>query len=276
MFFLLTETAHVPHAQGSHGGGFHLSSWVQLLARSLEPSPVSDFLIRWEKSIYSFIIVGIISFAAFSVSRNRGRVPTRARIAVEGIVTMLDGLVCGVLGKQGRAYTPFIGTLFIYILVSNLFGLIPLQNSTMSVLTTTVPLAVSVFLYVQWIGISKNGLGGYLYHLAGSPKEIFGYVLVPLNLPLHVLGEFIKPLSLSFRLYGNVMAGHILLGVFVMLGIQALAPLHVPAGIPFHIPFLFLEIMVGLIQAFVFTLLSTVYIAMMLPHEEHAAEHAAH
>lgn len=269
MLFLLTETA-----RSGHSNGFHLSNWIGLLAQSLHPSPVSDFLERWEKTIYSFLVVGLISFFAITVSRKRGQIPTRLRILVEQIVLGLDGLVCGVLGKQGRAYTPFIGTLFIYILVSNLVGLIPLQNSTMSFLTTTVPIAISVFLYVQWIGIVKNGLGGYLYHLAGSPKEIFGYALVPLNLPLHVLGEFIKPLSLSFRLYGNVMAGHILLGVFVMLGIQALAPLHVPVGIPFHIPFLFLEIMVGLIQAFVFTLLSTVYIAMMLPHEEHGEAHA--
>ena len=266
MLFLLNETSHGE-------ASFHLSSWVHLLAESLGDSPLAAFLTRWEKTIYSFIVVALISFGAFAVTRKKGQVPTHAQLMVEQIVIGLNSLVTGVLGPAGRAYTPFIGTLFIYILVSNLFGLIPLQNSTMSFLTTTVPIALSVFLYVQWVGITKNGLGGYLFHLAGSPKEIFGYVLVPLNLPLHILGEFIKPLSLSFRLYGNVMAGHILLGVFVMLGIQALAPLHIPAGIPFHIPFLFLEIMVGLIQAFVFTLLSTVYIAMMLPHEEHAAEH---
>lgn len=276
MFFLLIETGHSAAAKAAHSAGPHVSNWIQLLAKSLAPSAFSDFLTQWEKSIFSFIVVALICGAAVFVSKKRGQIPTRAQIAAEGIVTMLDGLVCGVLGKQGREYTPFVGSLFIYILASNLFGLIPLQNSTMSFITTTAPIAISVFLYVQWIGITKNGLVGYFYHLAGSPTDIFGWVLVPLNLPLHILGEFIKPLSLSFRLYGNIMAGHILLGVFIMLGLDALKPLHVPFGIPFHIPFLFLEIMVGLIQAFVFTLLATVYIAMMLPHEEHAAHEPVH
>jgi len=293
MFFLLGQTAHkvaghgqaaASHGEASHDGGGvpHAANWIQLLADSMAPSAASDFLRTWEKAIFSFIIVALISIFAIWVSKRIKIVPGRAQLFLEQIVLGLDGLVCGVLGPKGREYTPFVGTLFIYILVSNFFALIPLQNSTMSFITTTAPIAIAVFLYVQWIGITKNGIKGYFFHLAGSPKDAFGWVLVPLNLPLHVLGEFIKPLSLSFRLYGNMMAGHILLGVFIMLGLGILKPLHIPAGIPLHFPFMFLEIMVGLIQAFVFTLLSTVYIAMMLPHDDHEHEdgheagHTAH
>ena len=287
MFFLLTETAHKTRAAAAHGaaehgseaahsGGPHVSNWVQLLADAMAPSQLSDFLRTWEKAIFSFIIVALITVFSVWVSRRVRIVPTRAQLFLESIVLGLDGLVCGVLGPKGREYTPFIGTLFIYIFVSNMFGLIPLQNSTMSFLTTTAPIAICVFLYVQFIGLKKNGPIGYVYHLMGSPKDAFGWVLVPLTLPRHVLGEFIKPLSLSFRLYGNIMAGHLLLGVFIMLGIGLLKPLHIPAGVPLHFPFLFLEIMVGLIQAFVFTLLSTVYIAMMLPHDDHEHEHESH
>ena len=271
MFFLLSQTAETHHEEVH----FHLSNWVKLLADAFAPSAFSEFLVHWEKVIFSLIVVTLIGTFAIWVSRRIERVPSRPQLFLESLVLALDGLVCGVLGPSGRAYTPFVGSLFIYILVSNLFGLVPLQNSTTSFLTTTVPLALSVFLYVQWVGIKQNGIKGYFYHLMGSPKELFGWILVPLNLPLHVLGEFIKPLSLSFRLYGNVMAGHILLGVFVMLGIQMLKPLHLPIGVPLHFPFLFLEIMVGVIQAFVFTLLSTVYIAMMLPHDE-GHEHGEH
>ena len=144
----------------------------------------------------------------------------------------------------------------------------------MGFLTTTAPLAVCVFVYVQWTGIAKNGLFGYLHHLCGSPRDIFGWLVAPMMFPLHVLGEFIKPLSLSFRLYGNIMAGHILLAVFMGMGIAMLKPFHIPAGVPLHFPFLFLELLVGAIQSLVFALLSTIYIAMMLPHEEHAAEQA--
>jgi F-type H+-transporting ATPase subunit a len=265
MIFLLTETAR---HEASHAHP-EAANWVKLLAKSLGHSPVSEFLLRWETAIYSALVVGLISLFAFTVARRARLVPGRLQTALEMLVSGLEGLVTGVLGPEGRRYTPFVGSLFIYILFSNLFGLVPLQNSTMAFLTTTAPLAICVFLYVQWIGITQNGPIGYLYHMCGSPKDVFGWILVPLNFPLHVLGEFIKPLSLSFRLYGNIMAGHILLAVFLGLGVGLLAPLHVPAGVPLHFPFLFLEIMVGAIQAFVFTLLSTVYIAMMLPHGEH-------
>ena len=282
MLYLMTETAHhathaaagaAEHAEGASHGAPHVSSWIQLLAKSMAPSGFSDFLTLWEKSIFSFIVVGIIAFFCITITRGAKKVPTRGQLLLESIVTGLNGLVTGVLGPTGSRYTPFVGSLFIYIFVSNMLGLVPLQNSTMSFITTTAPIAISVFLYVQWIGITQNGLLGYFNHLAGSPKDAFGWALVPLNLPLHVLGEFIKPLSLSFRLYGNIMAGHMLLAVFVTLGVGMLKPLHIPVGVPLHLPFLFLEIMVGAIQAFVFTLLSTVYIAMMLPHEDHGEEH---
>ena len=273
MIFFLSQTSHTVHHAA--GAGAHEAShahpemvnWIQLLAKSIPASPVSEFLLTWEKAIFSFMVVALISFFVIRVSRKASLIPSKAQLLLEFVVMTLDGLVCGVLGPRGRVYTPFIGTLFIYIFISNMVGLISLQNSTMAFITTTVPLSLCVFLYVQWIGIAKNGLGGYLYHMAGSPKDVFGYILVPLNLPLHILSEFIKPLSLSFRLYGNIMGGHILLAVFVTMGVKMLAGLHVPFGVPLHFPFIFLEILIGTIQAFVFTLLSTVYIAMMLPHE---------
>ena len=246
-------------------------NWIHLLAETLAPSPVSDFLLRWEKALFAAIVISLISFIVISVSRNLKLIPDRMQAAFEMLISGLDGIVQGVMGPRGRAYTPFVGSLFIYIFTSNLLGLVPLQNSTMGFLTTVAPIALCVFCYVQWIGITKNGPAGYLHHLCGSPRDIFGWLLVPLMMPLHVLGEFIKPLSLSFRLYGNIMAGHLLLAVFMGMGIAMLKPLRVPVGVPLHFPFIFLELLVGVIQAFVFTLLSTIYIAMMLPHEE---EHA--
>jgi F-type H+-transporting ATPase subunit a len=264
---------HAEHA-ASHGSP-HVVNWVTLLANAMGDSPLAQALVKYEKVIFSVIVLTLITLFCVSVSRKRSLVPSKTGLLLENIVLMLDGLVCSVIGPKGRAYTPFVGSLFIYILVSNLYGLVPLQNSATAYITTTAPLAIAVFFYVQWIGLSKNGLFGYIYHLAGSPKDFFGYVLIPLNLPLHILGEFSKPVSLMFRLYGNVMAGHILVAVFLGLGIQMIKPLGVPVGIPLHFPFLFLEILVSLIQAFVFSLLTTVYIAAMLPHDDHEHEHGA-
>lgn len=266
-----TEAAHAAE-HASHSGTPHVANWVSLLANSLGHSPAADFLHKYEKVIFTVIVASIISLFCWAVNRNVQIRPSKLQLALEEIVQWLDGLVCGITGPKGRESTPFVGTLFIYILVTNLYGLIPLQNSATAYLTTTAPLALCVFGYVQWLGITKNGIGGYLYHLAGSPKDIIGYALIPLNLPLHILGEFSKPVSLMFRLYGNVMAGHILVAVFLGLGVSMLKPLHIPVGVPIHTPFLFLEILVSLIQAFVFSLLSTVYIAMMMPHDDHGHE----
>lgn len=264
-------SAHAHEASHSHP---EIINWVQLIAKAAAPSPLSDFLIQWEKVIFTSMVIGMLAFVSILVSRNIRPVPGRLQAFFEMLIEGLDNIVQGVIGSRGRTYTPFVGTLFIYIFASNLFGLIPLQNSTMAFLTTVAPMAVCVFLYVQWIGITQNGPLGYLHHLCGSPRDIFGWLVAPLMFPLHVLGEFIKPLSLSFRLYGNIMAGHVLLAVFMGMGIGMLKPLGIPAGVPLHFPFLFLELLVGVIQAFVFTLLSTIYIAMMLPHEDHA--HEAH
>lgn len=252
----------------------HVLNWVRLLSESLDGTPVSKFLERWETAIFSLIVTALIGFLAVRSSRDLRLVPGRVQGAAEQVIEAIDNLVCGIMGPRGRTYTPFVGSLFLYILITNLYGLIPLQNSSTGYLTTTAPLAITVFFYVQVVAITKNGILGYLYHLAGSPKSIAEWIFVPLNFPLHVMGEFTKPISLMFRLYGNVMAGHILVAVFLQLGIEIMKPMHIPVGVPLHLPFLFLEILVGLIQAFVFALLSTVYIAIMLPHEEH--DHKAH
>lgn len=266
------EAAHHAVEHAEHASP-HIVNWVTLLAKATEPSLFSDFLLRFEKVIFAGIVIALLTYVSVRFSKNMKLIPTKGQLFMEEIIQALDNLVVGVLGKDGRRYSPFIGSLFIYILANNLFGLLPLQNSATAYITTTAPLALCVFFYVQWTGITKNGIPGYIYHLAGSPKDLFGYLFIPLIFPLHIMSEFVKPISLMFRLYGNIMAGHILVAVFLGMGIQILAPLKVPFGLPLHFPFLFLELLLGTIQAFVFALLSTVYISMMLPHEheEHAA-----
>ncbi|KPL03766.1 MAG: ATP synthase subunit A, partial [candidate division Zixibacteria bacterium SM23_73_2] len=113
------------------------------------------------------------------------------------------------------------------------------------------------------------GFLGYLSHLAGEPRDFVGWVLIPLNLPIHILEEFIKPLSLAMRLFGNIMGEDILVAVFVILGVASLSFLKAPVGLPLQVPFILLDILFATIQALVFTLLSTIYFSLMMPHEEH-------
>ncbi len=266
---------------------YEILNFIELINHYLGDTPLSRFLHRYETIIFNMVVIALVSLIFFLASRRVLKVPGRLQIACETIVEGLNDFVCGILGPQGKKYTPFLGTLFLYIWTMNLIGLVPLMKAptstslvmhlgtiTIPVPTVTAALALIVFFYVQFIGIKEQGIVGYLDHMAGTPRDVFGYILMPLMFVIHLIGELAKPLSLMFRLYGNVWGEDVLLAVFMSLGIGMLAFLPVPAAAPIHFPFLLLALVTGTIQAFVFTLLSTVYIAMMLPHE-HEEKHAS-
>ena len=161
----------------------------------------------------------------------------------------------------------------------NLFGLIPFMHSATANLNVTVALALTVFVYVQFIGFKELGPLGWADHMLGSPRDLTGWLLAPLMLPIHMLGELAKPISLSCRLFGNIFGEDMLLVAFASLGIAMLPFQQVPFGVPMQAIFYPLVLLGGFLQAMVFTVLSTIYILLMLPHEhhdEHGHGEAAH
>lgn len=269
----LTTAGH-----GAPGGGDagppELPNIITLLYHWLHDNMIVGFLHHWENVFFAFVVGAFLSVLAYVSSRKKAQVPSGAQNLMEAVVEGLNNFFAGILGREAaRRYTPFLGTLFLYIWCMNLLGLIPgLMSPTGGVkggYNITASLAICVFLYVQYTGIRRLGLGGYLFHFAGSPQTGIQWVLVPLNLPIHILGEFAKPLSLSLRLFGNITGEDVLIAAFAGLGIAALAFMDLPIGLPLHLPFMFLAMLTGTIQALVFTLLSTIYFSMMLPHEEH-------
>ncbi len=234
-----------------------------------------ETLHHFQDTIFALLVTGIMVLVVHLGTRRMALIPGRMQNAVESFVEGFSNFIEGILGREnGRRYVPFLGTLFVYIWWMNLFGLVPLMRSPTSVLSTTAGLAVCVFFYVQWTGIRRLGLGNYLLHLAGDPKDAVGWALSPLMLPLHVIGELSRPVSLSLRLFGNILGEDILLGVFAGLGVAILAFMKLPIGVPLHLPFILLAMLMSTVQALVFTLLSTIYILQMLPHD-HAESHAA-
>ena len=229
----------------------------------------AQFLHHWENVFFSVLIAILLGTVSYLASRRPRLVPGGLQNFMELVVEKLNNFVCGILGKEGRDFVPFLGTLFIYILCMNLFGLVPGMKSPSSSINTTAALAITVFAYVQYTGIRKLGILGYLDHFAGRPRDVIGIVLVPLMFPLHVISELAKPLSLSLRLFGNILGEDVLIAVFVGLGVTTIAFLHLPIGIPLHFPFIFLAILTSAVQALVFASLSTIYFLMMFPHEEH-------
>lgn len=261
------------HEGGHEGGGTHLPTFITLLQASNGDSPVVRFLVKWENTVFSWGAVLILGLFFGLATRRLAAVPGRLQSLAEMAVEWLDGLVGGLMGPAGRRYVPFLGTLFLYILVMNVMGLVPLLKSPTSSLDMTAGLAACVFLYVQYTGLRNLGLVGYLDHLAGNPRGAIGWCLVPLMLPLHVIGELAKPMTLALRLFGNVTGEDILIAAFVALGSMAVAAAHLPIGIPFQAPLLFLTLLFSTIQALVFTLLSAVYFLMMQPHHEEEGAH---
>jgi F-type H+-transporting ATPase subunit a len=171
----------------------------------------------------------------------------RLKIKPEGRQTVLEIVVTGiaqqieeVIRKDPRPFLPMLGTLFIFLVVANLSGVLPGVQAPTAKIETPAALALIVFFSVHYFGIRSRGLRGYLASFA-EPKLIM--------LPLNILSEITRTFSLMVRLFGNVMSGE-----FIIALVVALAGLFVP------IPLMVLEILVGIVQAYIFTVLATVFI----------------
>ena len=246
-----------------------LPNVISMLGERFHDNPVVAFIHHFENLTFGLIVALVLIAVAWRYGRKPAAMPHGGQNVLELFIDGMDQFVKGIAGHSGREHVPFIATLFLYIWFMNLSALIPGMKSPTSSLNTTIGLAVVVFFYVQSVGIRKLGVAKYFGHLAGSPRGIVGWALVPLMLPLHVLGEFIKPVSLSLRLGFNVFAEDVLLAVLVGLGITAGLGVHLPVGIPIQAFVIPLVLIFSTVQALVFSLLSTVYIALMSPHEEH-------
>jgi F-type H+-transporting ATPase subunit a len=268
--FLLWQTTTVAveatqeAAEGGAGesGAPHLFNIITYLSERLN-MPVLE---GWINVIYSFAIM-LIVFLFFSyIARNMKKEPGRLQNFVEMIFNWLDGFVAEMLGSKSRKYVALVGSLFIYILFMNLFGLFPVVgHSPSSNLNITLSLALIVFITAQIHGMRELGFVGYLAHFADLPAHgkptIIQLCLSPLMLVLHIIGELAKPMSLSLRLFGNITGEDTLIAIFVILLSQFFIPLQT-----FMYP---IAILGGFIQALVFALLTAVYLMQMSAHEEH-------
>src|SRR3990170_5875618 len=245
-----------------------LPNFITLLYHKFGHTAWAAFLHHWENIVFSLIIAFTIWLLFYLGSRQRALIPSGLQNFLEMIVDGLRNFVVGVLGERGEKYVPFLGTLFIYILFMNLFGLIPAMKSPSSSINITAALAICVFVTVQYLNIKNMGLGGFIYHMAGSPRGVIGWSVAPLMLPVELITQFARPLTLALRLFGNIMGEDILIAAFAVLGITILSAMKSPVGIPLQVPFMFLAMLTSLLQALVFTLLSAVYILLAVPHKE--------
>lgn len=250
------------HSAG-HSGTPHIPSVVGMLTGNEGP------IYHWINVIYAAVVGILLSVIAIAVYSRRKLIPGPFQNLIEMLVEGMYNFLHSVLGSDAKHYAPFLGTLFFYILCMNLLGLVPGGHAPSTNINITASLAILVFLYVQYVGITRNGIVKYLDHLAGSPRDALSWGLVVLLFPIHIIGELAKPFSLAVRLFGNITGEDVLVAAFVGLGLTVLSFMHSPIGFPLNVPFIFLGLLLSTIQALVFSLLSTIYILLMLPHEEH-------
>lgn len=234
---------------------FHGSDWANLLE-------------DWENMLFSIGIGIIISLVFYYGTKKREMIPSGLQNFLETIAETLLNTILAIFGPKREKYLPFIGTLFVYIFCMNIIGIVPLMKSPSSSLNITAALAICVFCYVQYLHVRNRGILGYLYYLAGSPKDTVGWLISPLMFPIEMLTEITRPITLALRLFGNIFGEEIMIGIFALFGVTAIAALNLPLGLPLQLPFMLLAIFTSFIQALVFALLSSIYIALSGEGEE--------
>jgi len=186
--------------------------------------------------------------------RKRAMIPGRWQSIVELAYEFIANMLRENVGSEGRQYFPFIFTLFMFILFSNLLGLVPYSFTVTSHIVVTFALAMVVFIGVTIIAVARHGLKFFTFFVPpGLP-----IVLAPLLVPIEVISYLARPITLSLRLFANMMAGHTMLKVFggfvVALGLFGFAPF------VFIIAIYALELIVAVLQAYVFTVLTCLYL----------------
>ena len=227
-----------------------------------------------QKVVTAFAVMAVLFvLSKLATSRLAGGEKTRDFVVPEEKVTLLgyfDFFIeaflkfhDSVVGKENRKYASFSGSVFIFILFANLLGLVPGMAAATTTVQINVGLALAVFFYFNFLGIRSHGILGYLKHFCGPNvgNPLIGVFVVAILFPVEIISVCLRPLTLNLRLYWNVTADHLVLGIFtdqVWPGVGIL-------GLPFYA----LGTFVSFMQAFVFTMLTMLYVLFAVQHEEH-------
>jgi len=205
-------------------------------------------------SLYMVLTVALSAGFVLLGMRNQALIPGRLQCAVEISYEFIAGLLRDTVGNEGRRYFPFVFTLFMFVLFGNLLGMTPYSFTFTSHIVVTFALALTVFIGVTILGFAKHGLHFFSFFVPpGTPLPMW-----PLLIPIEIISYLSRPISLSVRLFANMLAGHTLLkviaGFIALLGAAGIVPF------VFVVALTGLEILIAFLQAYVFTILTCLYI----------------
>ena len=237
----------------AEGGQSPLEQFV-IKALSGDPNQVSFYTFT-NSSLFMVIAVVLVIGFLFIGTRRAALVPGRMQCLAEISYEFIANMIRDNVGQEGRKYFPFIFTLFMFVLAGNMLGMIPYSFTYTSHITVTFVMAAVVFIGVTVIGFMKHGIKFFSFFLpSGVP-----IAMAPLLIPIEVLSYFTRPVSLALRLFANMTAGHTMLKVFAGF----VAPLGIIGGIvplALVVGLTGLELIIAFLQAYVFTILSCVYL----------------
>ena len=246
--------AHKAAEAAEAAGGFSIDPMHQFVIHRIIPVKIGGLDLSFTNSSLWMVIIVALA-ALFLLAGGRRVVPTRWQSLKEMTYEFIAGTMRDILGDSGRSFFPFVFTLFIFILLANMLGMVPYSFTVTSHIIVTFALALVVFVLATAVGFIKHGAG---YLKLFVPSGVPAYMLVIL-VPIEIISYFTRPLSLSVRLFANMMAGHTMLKVFgafvVGLGIiGGWAPLAMMVALSG------LEVLVAFLQAYVFAVLTVIYL----------------
>ncbi len=259
----------IEHASDSHTldflpfGEIHLPVFppIHVFGLSLDMSITKHVVMMWLVAIIVFIMMKIVA-----ASYKKSNLPGKFASAIEMIVLFIrDDVVIPAVGEKGKKLLPYFLTLFFFILVSNLFELVPYASTPSGDISFTAALALIAFLVVQVSGIMSNGFFKYFKGLVPPNVPIFA---IPIIAIVEVMGLFTKPFALCVRLFANLLAGDIAIFSFIGLIFVFGTVLAAPLAIGFALFIEILEVLVAFIQAYIFTTLTALFVGMAI-HQEH-------
>jgi F-type H+-transporting ATPase subunit a len=203
------------------------------------------------------VSLGLIVFSLWVRRRLSVDSPGNLQQTLELFAEWLVGMTNDIVGHGGRRYFPLIGALFLYIIFSNLLGLVPGFMSPTSNINVTASCAVIVFIYYNFVGIRDNGFGKYMAHFAGP-----SLIIAPLLFPIEILSHLARPFSLAVRLFGNIFAEELIVGI-----LNSMFPFVI------SIPVMALAVFASTVQAFIFVVLTMVYLGGAVEHSHEGDGH---
>ena len=239
---------------------FELHPYVDISLFGLDISLNKAVIMMW-------VIIALATWFLIAAGRKRRLIPTRLQSLAEMFVEFIQGMILDTIGKQGMRFFPFLATLFIFILFANLIGLIPGSYTVTSQIVVTAAFALFVYAMSLVVGFAYHGVK-FLQILIppGTPP-----LLLPLMMPIELISQLARPFALAVRLFANMTAGHTILAV--LFGMALSLPLLI-GWLPFAftVAISVLEVGIAFIQAYIFTILTCVYLGDGINLHGHAQE----